>query len=119
MTTISNVTVAELDGLPVGAEFADRDGWTWIKHQSGRWQPLAGPGSSAKRVLELWSPITITAHSTRWANAFEQLHRRITRDLNWEASEFAAPEDERWARTLDDLRQFADDLWDKTEGDGS
>jgi hypothetical protein len=47
--------------------------------------------------------------------ALEQLHARITRDFNFEASESAAPEDERWARTIDDFVGFADEIADEIE----
>jgi hypothetical protein len=47
-------------------------------------------------------------------DAFELLNARITRDLNFDAGEAAAPEDERWATTLDSLVQFASELAEKT-----
>lgn len=124
MTRIT--TLAGLDALPVGAAVIDTDGDTWTRHADG-WVHRAPSGLvSAIRYLTgevfMYAPFRMPDEEPspdRWADAFEQLHRRITRDLNWEASESAAPDDERWARTLDDLRQFADDLWDKTEGEAS
>lgn len=44
--------------------------------------------------------------------ALEQLSARITRDLNVEAGEAAAPEDPRWARTLERFVTFADQCLD-------
>lgn len=41
-------------------------------------------------------------------DALERLGARITRDLNVEASEAAAPEDPRWAATLEGVVSFAD-----------
>lgn len=40
--------------------------------------------------------------------ALERLGARITRDLNVEAGEAAAPEDPRWAATLEGVVTFAD-----------
>lgn len=40
-----------------------------------------------------------------------KLHMRIHRDFNFDASESAAPDDERWARVMDDLVTFADELY--------
>ena len=52
-------TVAELDALPVGTEIRDRDDWTWTKGNSGAWVPSPQERmSNAKRVLQLWSPLT-------------------------------------------------------------
>ena len=42
------------------------------------------------------------------ADALERLGARITRDLNVEAGEGAAPEDPRWADTLSGFVTFAD-----------
>lgn len=41
-------------------------------------------------------------------DALERLGARITRDLNVEASEAAAPEDPRWAATLEGVVSFAE-----------
>jgi hypothetical protein len=44
-------------------------------------------------------------------DALERLHARIHRDFNFDASESAAPDDERWARVMDDLVTFADKVY--------
>lgn len=44
-------------------------------------------------------------------DALERLHARIHRDFNFDASESAAPDDERWARVMDDLVTFADSVY--------
>jgi len=44
-------------------------------------------------------------------DALERLHARIRRDFNFDASESAAPDDERWARVMDDLVTFADEVY--------
>ncbi len=41
-------------------------------------------------------------------DALERLGARISRDLNVEAGEAAAPEDPRWAATLEGVVSFAD-----------
>ena len=115
-------TLAELDALPIGAAVIDTDGDTWTRGADG-WIHRDPDGYvSAVRYLTgevfAYAPFRMPDEEPKpdvWAEAFERLHNRITRDLNFEASESAAPEDERWARTLDDLRQFADDLWDEAE----
>jgi hypothetical protein len=60
--------------------------------------------------------------STAAFDALERLHARIHRDLNFDASESAAPDDERWARVMDDLVTFADEIYmplaDATRGPG-
>lgn len=43
-------------------------------------------------------------------NAFEQVRARIHRELNFDASESAPPDDEHWARILDDLVRLTDQL---------
>lgn len=50
-----------------------------------------------------------------YRDAFEKLHARVTRDLNPEAGEATAPQDERWALTLDLVVQFADELAPQAE----
>jgi hypothetical protein len=117
MTEIT--TVAQLEALPVSATvMSDPEGFAYRKVFGGRFIQLGDDGTvPADHLLKAYPSFRVVYMPDRWADAFEQLHRRITRDLNWEASESAAPEDERWARTLDDLRQFADDLRDKTEGE--
>jgi len=46
-------------------------------------------------------------NADRWRTAFEALHARLLRDLPGDASELPPPDDEYWARTLDDLLTFA------------
>lgn len=55
------------------------------------------------------------ARADAYRDAFEQLHSRVRRLCNFDASESAAPEDESLARDMDDLASFADALADKTE----
>jgi hypothetical protein len=60
--------------------------------------------------LRLADAVRLSAHfdnADRWRNAFEALHARLLRDLPGDASELPPPEDEYWARTLDDLLTFA------------
>lgn len=58
MTIIAGA--AELDALPVGAQILDKDGWKWLKQQSGGWQPIENNSASpSKRVFGLWSPLTL------------------------------------------------------------
>lgn len=51
----------------------------------------------------------LIAERDRWRAAFEALHARILRDLPGDASELPQPDDEFWARQLDELVQFADE----------
>lgn len=52
----------------------------------------------------------LTTRAETTESAFDQLHARINRDFNFDAAESAAPEDEYWARLMDDLVTFANDL---------
>ena len=52
-----------------------------------------------------------------WREAFERLAARVSRVCDFDANESAAPEDERWARELDQLAEFARDIAHETEGD--
>lgn len=51
-----------------------------------------------------------------WREAFEKLAARVSMVCDFDASESAAPEDERWALELDQLATFARTLADETEG---
>lgn len=118
MTEIT--TVAQLEALPVSATVMNPEGFAYRRVFGGRFIQLGDDGTvPAHHLLIANASLRVVYMPDRWADAFEQLHNRITRDLNFESGESAAPQDERWARTLDDLRQFADDLWDKTETDGA
>jgi len=50
-------------------------------------------------------------HNSDAFEALERLHGRVHRDFNFDASESAAPDDERWARVMDDLVAFADEVY--------
>ena len=52
----------------------------------------------------------LTARAEAAEAAFEHLHARVNRDFNFDAAESACPEDEYWARLMDDLVTFANDL---------
>lgn len=50
-------------------------------------------------------------HDSDAFQALERLHARVHRDFNFDANESAAPDDERWARVMDDLVTFADEVY--------
>ena len=55
------------------------------------------------------------ASGDRWHDAFDRLHARLLRGLPGDASELPPPEDEYWARQLDEILAFAAQLARDTE----
>jgi len=53
--------------------------------------------------------------AAQWQSAFERLHARVHRDFNFDAAESAAPDDEYWARLMDDLVIYADEVHPEIE----
>lgn len=94
------------DWAPVyGDEAVLAERWTvdgrTVVHEEGRltWQRRGGAPDS----------------HDRWRDAFESLHARLLRDLPGDASELPPPDDEYWARQLDELLTFAAQLAHETE----
>jgi len=54
-------------------------------------------------------------YAETYIEAFERLSMRVHRDFNFDAGESAAPADERWARVMDDLVTFTEELADRLD----
>ncbi len=75
-----------------------------------------------EHLARLWAPLApVSAGESedQWRTAFESLHARLLRDLPGDASELPQPDDEFWARQLDELVTYASELYRETETEGA
>lgn len=81
----------------------------WISEHPARAYAQRFPVDDVRTALAERS--NLRAERDRLADALELLLARIHRDFNFDASESAPPDDEYWARLMDDLVRHADELY--------
>jgi hypothetical protein len=75
----------------------------------------SGYAGTARRTIAPDELRAVLREPLQWQAAFEALHARVHRDFNFDASESAAPDDEYWARLMDDLVIYADEVHPEIE----
>jgi len=96
------------DETPILSAHGDRRQWSHLT--LGDLLSLLRERAVLRRRLDA-AEAAPCGHDGTAFDALERLHARIHRDLNFDANESAAPDDERWARVMDDLVTFADEVY--------